>query len=227
MPFGIYVPIMMKSRLHRVPLLTVLLATLLLAACGSAPPSRPVSSGTASPYLSGPSCIIDLAYRGVAFDRVADSAKSGGCGVETAISLRSEPTAELNRPVQLSCAAARQLALWVETVVQPAAQRTFGQRVKQITHYGGYACRGRTSNRSRLSEHAFGKAIDIAAFQLEDGQQVSVLKDWSDGGAKQRFLREITAGSCRLFSVVLTPNSNADHANHLHLDIGPWKLCSL
>jgi hypothetical protein len=225
MSFGSYVSAMMIIGLRRLFVLSALVPFLMvLASCSSAPP--PSSSKAAPSYLSGSACIIDLAYRGVAFDRVADSAKSGACGVATAISLREETSVALNSPVQVDCAIARQMTLWVEAVVQPTARRYFGQGIKKITHYGGYACRGRTSNRARLSEHAFGKAIDIAAFQLEDGRQISVLKDWSAGGAKQSFLREITAGSCPFFSVILSPNSNADHANHLHLDIGPWKLCS-
>lgn len=197
---------------------------LLLAACGSAAPPPSTGGRATASYMSGPSCVVALAYQGVGFNRLPDDGKVGACGVATAVSLQAVPVA-LNRDVRVDCGLAKQLAQWVEEVVQPAARRHFGQELKGITHYGGYACRGRSSNRSRLSEHAYGKAIDIAAFELADGRQISVLKDWSAGGAKQAFLREVTKGSCPYFSVVLSPNSDADHANHLHLDIGPWKLC--
>jgi hypothetical protein len=201
-------------------------SALLLAACGSATPPPSSGGGRATtPYLSGPSCVVALAYQGVAFNRLRDDGKAGACGVATAVSLQAVAV-PLNRDVRVDCGLAKQLTDWVEQVVRPAARRHFGQELSGITHYGGYNCRGRTSNRSRLSEHAFGKAIDIAAFQLADGRQISVLKDWSAGGAKQAFLREVAKGSCPYFSVVLSPNSDADHANHLHLDIGPWKLCS-
>jgi hypothetical protein len=35
----------------------------------------------------------------------------------------------------------------------------------------------------------------------------------------------VAQGACKIFSVVMTPNRNAEHHDHLHLDIGPYKLC--
>ncbi|HYC13481.1 MAG TPA: extensin family protein, partial [Stellaceae bacterium] len=31
--------------------------------------------------------------------------------------------------------------------------------------------------------------------------------------------------ACDYFSVVLSPDSDRYHYNHLHFDIGPWRLC--
>jgi hypothetical protein len=45
-----------------------------------------------------------------------------------------------------------------------------------------------------------------------------VLKDWNEGGKKAAFLREVRDGTCGLFSVVLSPDYNAAHADHLHID---------
>jgi len=78
----------------------------------------------------------------------------------------------------------------------------------------------------RWSQHAVGQAIDIAGFRLSDGTTVSVDRDWNEPGAKGQFLRQLARKACRYFSVVLTPDSNAEHYNHLHLDIGPDRLCS-
>ena len=80
---------------------------------------------------------------------------------------------------------------------------------------------------SRLSQHALGLAIDIAGFRLSDGSTVSVEHDWAGPGPKRLFLRHLARRACQYFSVVLTPDSNADHYNHLHLDIGPERLCSV
>ncbi|GAB3454879.1 extensin-like domain-containing protein [Insolitispirillum peregrinum] len=208
------------------PLIPIVLLALLSACAGSPPPAQRSTQVPASTYLTGPACIIDLSYRGVAFNRLPDTAQSGACGVSTAISLTEVPFA-LDKPVTVDCSLARQVSLWEENVVRPAVRQHFQQDLKKIFHYGGYNCRGRTSNRSRLSEHAFGKAIDIAGFELANGTRISVEKDWSAGGSKGAFLRDVARGACGMFSVVLTPNSDKDHENHLHLDIGPWKLCSL
>lgn len=200
------------------------LALLALAGCSGGPAPKPSGGGRATPPASGPACVVDLSYSNVAFDRTADTGKPGGCGVATAVRLLAAPT-DLNRPVTVDCGLAKQWAAWDAAAVQPAARDLFGQGVARVHHYGGYVCRNRRSG-GRLSEHAYGKAIDIAAFELTDGTIVSVEKHWRAGDARQAFLRRVARDACSKFSVVLSPNSDADHANHLHLDVGPWKLCS-
>ena len=97
--------------------------------------------------------------------------------------------------------------------------RHLGSRVTSIDHAGSYSCR-RLYGRSEgaYSEHATADAIDILGFRLADGQRVSVLRDWGGATPKSEFLREVRDGSCRLFSTVLSPDYNAAHADHLHLD---------
>jgi hypothetical protein len=133
--------------------------------------------------------------------------------------------AAFSRPATMSCKLANQIDEFEREVVQPAARSEFGERVTRIDHLGAYACRANTGTRGRFSEHAFGRAIDVAGFRLTDGTRISVEHDWSGSGAKQRFLRRVAKGACQYFSVVLTPDSNADHYNHFHLDIGPGKVC--
>ena len=43
----------------------------------------------------------------------------------------------------------------------------------------------------------------------------------------RNFLHHVARNACRYFSVVLTPDSNRDHYNHFHLDIGPGRVCSV
>jgi hypothetical protein len=52
---------------------------------------------------------------------------------------------------------------------------------------------------------------------------------WSRLGAgpKRVFLRALAERACAYFNVVLTPETDRYHYNHLHLDIGPYRLCSL
>ena len=125
---------------------------------------------------------------------------------------------------RLSCALASRLDHFEREAVQKLAQEELGPRVVRIDQMGSFSCRG-IGGRSRLSQHALGLAIDIGGFRLSDGSTVSVQHDWNDPGPKGQFLRQLARRACRYFSVVLTPDSNADHYDHLHLDIGRDRLC--
>ena len=61
-------------------------------------------------------------------------------------------------------------------------------------------------------------AIDIAGFRLEDGTRISVVDDWDEDGPRSVFLRDVRDGACDLFATVLSPDYNAAHRDHLHLD---------
>ncbi|HKX92879.1 MAG TPA: extensin family protein [Sphingomicrobium sp.] len=122
--------------------------------------------------------------------------------------------------VVTSCPVAAALVILERQVIQPAADRHFGTAVHEVTNAGSYSCRrlyGRTEG--EFSEHATGDAIDITGFVLADGTVVSVLRDWRSGGAKGAFLKDVRDGACRLFSTTLSPDYNAAHADHLHLDM--------
>jgi hypothetical protein len=132
----------------------------------------------------------------------------------------------------MACPVAAALALWEWQVVQPAARRRFGVPVTEIAHLGTYSCRrmyGRDTG--DWSEHARANAIDIAGFRLADGRRIRVLDDWEAGSVAERaFLRDVRDGACRLFATVLSPDYNAAHRDHLHLDQadrGPmgWRAC--
>lgn len=144
------------------------------------------------------------------------------CRVEDGVSIVSENDRSIDyAPAGLvtSCPVAAALALWEREVVQPAALRSFGSRVARLDHFGSFSCRriyGRDSG--AYSEHSTADAIDVAGFRLANGMQVSVLGDWGGGGEKAAFLREVRDGACDLFSTVLSPDFNAAHADHLHLD---------
>ncbi|NIJ19826.1 hypothetical protein FHS95_001495 [Sphingomonas naasensis] len=131
----------------------------------------------------------------------------------------------------VSCPVAAGLAMWEWNILQPAAQKHFGARVERIEHLGSYSCR-RLYGRSAgdWSEHATADAIDVAGFRLSDGTHVTVLGDWAGGGPKAAFLREVRTGACKLFSTVLSPDYNAAHRDHLHLDQAGrgemgWRAC--
>ncbi len=157
----------------------------------------------------------------------------GKCAYGDAVRLKGGKDAILLVPgsVAPSCPVAAALRLWEWHVVQPAAQRLLGQPVRAIRHYGSYSCR-RMYGRSAgdFSEHATADAIDVAGFTLADGRRISLIGDWQVGGKDAAFLREVRDGACGLFSTVLSPDYNAAHRDHLHLDQAErgatgWRAC--
>ena len=126
----------------------------------------------------------------------------------------------------MTCKEALAFGIWERQVVQAAAFDEFGQAVVGIDHYGSYACRrqyGKTEG--PISEHATANAIDVAAFRLADGRVISVALDWDDTGPKGRFLHRVRDGGCRIFLTTLSPDYNAEHHDHFHLDMGGWPKC--
>ena len=143
------------------------------------------------------------------------------CAYADAVRLRAEEGAIALAPsaVAPSCPVIAALKLWEWQVVQPAAQRIYGQPVRTIRHFGSYSCRRMYGHsQGDFSEHATADAIDVAAFVLKDGRSVSVLHDWKGEGKDAGFLRDVRDGACDLFSTVLSPDYNAAHRDHFHLD---------
>jgi len=183
----------------------------------------------------GAQCRALLERAGVRFDPLAPRAAGEHCGFDDAVRLRTGGALHVAyRPAGLgtACPVAAALALWEWHVLQPAAIEHFGTRVASVEHLGSYNCRrmyGRASG--GWSEHATANAIDVAGFRLEDGTRISVLKDWKEEGPKADFLREVRNGACPLFATVLSPDYNAAHADHLHLDQAArgemgWRGCN-
>jgi hypothetical protein len=167
-------------------------------------------------------CARLLDAAGVSYQALPARTDGAQCGYSDGVRLGTGGSRSLPlRPeeVAVSCPMAAALALFEWHVVQPAAQRHLGRRVAGIDHLGGYSCR-RVNGRAEgaWSEHATANAIDIAGFRLQGGGTVSVLRDWSGGGAEAAFLREVRDGACRLFATVLSPDYNEAHRDHLHLD---------
>jgi hypothetical protein len=120
----------------------------------------------------------------------------------------------------LACPIVSVLERWLADSVQPAATRWFGARVVEIKQISAYSCRGMNGNsRAHISEHAFGNALDIAAFTLADGRRISVEDGWRGLPEEQGFLRDVQAAACQQFNTVLAPGSNVYHYNHIHVDL--------
>lgn len=170
-------------------------------------------------------CMALVANSALQLSRIPDRAESDMCGYENAVAIERSVT-PYSSPVNLSCPMAASLYLWEREVLQPLAEEHFGAPVARIEHVGTYACRrvygGRTGD---PSQHATANAIDVIGFRRADGNVVSVLNDWDDDTEEGAFLRDLHDRSCGVFRGVLGPDYNAQHADHFHLDMGPYALC--
>lgn len=129
-------------------------------------------------------------------------------------------SATLTPAATLACPIVSALDRWVGEGVQPAAMRWFGAQVVEIKQISSYSCRGMVgSGGSGISEHAFGNAIDIAAFTLGDGRRITVQEGWHGTPEEQGFLHDVQLAACDNFNTVLAPGYNAAHYNHIHVDL--------
>ena len=149
----------------------------------------------------------------------------GGCGEQSPL----EVTAVLSRgrlvplssPVTTNCAMASALPAWVAQV-DGYAQAMLESPLAQINTGPGYMCRKRNNGETGfVSEHGFANALDIVGFTLEDGRSIAVAVDWARANAPEgRLLRLAHDAACASFMTVLGPEADAEHEDHLHLDLG-------
>lgn len=129
------------------------------------------------------------------------------------------------------------------TIIKSLAEAAPAFRARDIalvTDYGvyNYRCIGGGTPPdcpNGISQHAYGTAIDLAGFTTSDATYYSVNDDWViDPNAeetcaaptepgKDQFLHELICElkAAGVWNIVLTPNYNADHRNHFHVDLTP------
>lgn len=173
-----------------------------------APPVRSSVIARASPALPGP------------YSRAPSQAPSVVPLRSRTLTTGSIKPVEVKPAATLACPIVSALDQWILTSVQPMARHWFGQQIVEIRQISAYSCRGMNGNpNSRISEHAFGNALDISAFILADGRRVSVKDGWLGSPEEQGFLRDIQASACETFNTVLAPGSNRFHYDHFHVDL--------
>lgn len=202
--------------------------TLLLAACipsGDHKPRPPVQPREAA-ARDNLQCQADLTREGVRFKSLPDRTFGNGCSAVGAVQLLDIGTPVTNLGA-MTCPLALRFARWSREAMQPAAKAWLGSPVARVESFGTYSCRS-VNNRpgARLSEHGRSNAVDIGAFVLADGRRIAVKTGWSDGDPDvRRFLRAIHAAGCRRFGIVLGPDADAFHRDHLHFDMGQGPYC--
>lgn len=139
-----------------------------------------------------------------------------GCGVRDAVKVKSVSGVRLSTPATMDCTTAHALKNWVDTGLKPAFRRR--GPVVEMRVAAHYTCRTRNNQRGgKISEHGKGKAIDLSAFTMMDGEVVSVLSGWGSG-TTARPLRKAWKAACGPFGTVLGPNSDRFHRDHFHFD---------
>jgi len=204
-----------------------MLATAVLAGCGRGPapvtrePVRPSARATAQ-------CHADLRAEGVDFRILPDKTFGQGCGLYGAVQL-TDIGVPVTGVTAMRCGAARAFAGWVRNAAAPAAYQMLGSELARVEGMGTYACRnivGSTRMGDRRSGHALANAVDVGGFVLKDGRRITLLRDWNGPDALNReFLRTLRRSACRRFGTVLSPEYNAAHANHLHLEDDAARFC--
>lgn len=175
-------------------------------------------------------CILRLRRAGVQFEVLPDLETKRGCGYTNAVKVVGLRNVAFSRPATVRCPLALKVVRWVDDVVQPEAQLKFDQKVKELDIYSSYSCRtarGRTwgGRRRRLSQHAYGNALDVGGFRFADGTYIAYRKDWRKKGRERDFLHEVSARACDGFSKVFTPDYDWHHRHHVHLDLADGSLC--
>lgn len=168
-------------------------------------------------------CMSRLEEAGIAAE-VLEPIREEPCGMRWPLRMAEIGAGEgaigLTPPAKVRCPVAEALAHWMEAAVQPAADEHLGGRVTGLRVAGAYVCRLRNHvPGARLSEHAVGNAIDIAAFRIDGDEWVAVGRREDEGAPDAQFLAEVRKAACNHFHTVLGPGSDAYHTDHFHLDL--------
>lgn len=127
---------------------------------------------------------------------------------------------DLDQTITTNCTMTVALTEWVEQA-NNLAKTHLGSDIKTIGTGSHYQCR-KVNNGSagRVSEHAFGNALDIMSFTLANGEKTTLATDWNGSEKQKKFWRELHKASCTLFMTVLGPEADSAHETNLHLDMG-------
>ncbi len=101
--------------------------------------------------------------------------------------------------------------------------------VVEVGHIGTYNCRTIADSDS-ISQHGLGMAIDLAWFRTADGRVYDIEDHWEHETEnfrteEGRWLWEVAQEMFQrqVFNTVLTPNFDAAHDNHFHVDLTPGR----
>ena len=200
---------------------SIMLLALLVTACGGGK-GRDVVPRANDAFKSDTArqCLSSLKANDVQYTPLPNQSFGGGCQTIDTVKLMRF-SIEASNLGAMTCPLAASFTAWAKHAVRPAARQYLKSDVVRIETFGTYNCRKINGARSgKLSQHAFGNAVDVAAFILKDGRRISVLKGWNGTKDERAFLRRLHESACKRFGTVLGPDYNSAHANHFHFDMG-------
>lgn len=168
---------------------------------------------------AGDPCAELFASRAAIAARVDPISGPGACGIAAPVRIKAVVLAggrqiPLSPEPVLRCDMAAELIEWLIEDVAPLFEKG-ARRIARITNAAAYDCRGRNRQAfARLSEHAFGNAIDMRAIEMSDGARIAFV-----GGPDMGQTQALRVSACARFSTILGPGSDGYHEDHVHVDL--------
>jgi hypothetical protein len=209
-------------------LLPILILLVPATVSGEVKPSPQWSNAAAT---DGAKCLAALKASGAKFTAQPAMKKPNkqGCGMPQGVTVTKGPTGIVYSPaLEVDCSLAMELPK-IEAILQEEAKASLGSEIKTIETLGSYACRATKGplttaygGKGVLSEHAFGLAFDLKTVTTKKGTIVTVGKDWGKSTNKGAFLAPLRRRLLKESGIthVITPDYNAAHHDHLHIDRG-------
>lgn len=177
-------------------------------------------------------------------ERLAERPGRPDCDTEFLVRYRGDKI-QYARPARVHRAFVPRLSRF-EALVTEMAIEHYGRAPRRLRHRGAFNCRIARGRRARISEHAFGNALDLQGFEfpalrrdehvpenmpqrMRRGFNLTVLEHWTPRRARDayhaEFLHRLTdALRVRpdIFRGIVGP-PRPRHRDHLHLDASPWR----
>ncbi len=199
-------------------------------------PKRPVSKTPDRRSNPASACLLNLNRIAVASPAPQPEAADPACRIPQPVTLKSTKgpfPVSFASGLTLDCSFALKTADFVANILQPLARHHVGAPISQLRSGEGFVCRRRNNAKSgKLSEHAFGGALDIVGFDFAGKSRLDIGPPRLMNPEQAAFFKAARLASCGTFTTVLGPGTNAAHARHLHLDLArskgrknPYRIC--
>ncbi|MGO4386292.1 extensin family protein [Microvirga sp. 2YAF29] len=172
-------------------------------------------------------CIERLKTLGLRFEKHPPM-RDDECKIDNPVLVSALPSnVQLSTGSLMECSLAEALTQWSNGVVLPKAKEHLQDEPKKIAIGTSYQCRDQRSG-TKLSEHAFGNAVDVMGIGFNKRAPLTI-KAHDEESPEAAFQSAIRKEACPIFTTVLGPGADADHSDHLHLDMrgrkGGYRIC--
>jgi hypothetical protein len=154
------------------------------------------------------------------FKPLPDIAGPGECGATDRVELEAIKMPDGSRvkvapAATLRCPMAEAIAEWVRNDLGQAAL-DHGSPLRTLMVGTSYQCRPRNGVKgAKISEHGRGNAVDLAGLKLANGTTIDLTRP----EISKAFREKARVGACGRFTTVLGPGADAQHEDHIHVDL--------